>query len=124
MLHPFSEMHTSAKTVFHKGMQPRLRPATGRSCDVLHKILFVRCDSTSSRMRRILMRRTLTATSSAGEYYRQAAVDWNPFGFSASDPQVTTDVDTLVRGTFESDELYRAAAVTQATDSGDSNTQA
>lgn len=46
------------------------------------------------------------------EGYRQAAVDWNPYGFSETSPQVTTDPDTLLRGTFESDEVYPAVSFT------------
>ena len=46
------------------------------------------------------------------EDYRQAAVSWNPFGFSLDDPQVSTDVDTLREGTFQSDEFYPSIGVT------------
>lgn len=49
------------------------------------------------------------------EDYRQAAVDWNPFGFSATSPQVTTDTDVLQRGVFKKDEIYPAAAITYMT---------
>jgi len=50
------------------------------------------------------------------EDYRQVAVDWNPYGFSESSPQVTTDVDTLRRGTFQSDEIYPALSFTYMSD--------
>lgn len=46
------------------------------------------------------------------EAYRQAAVDWNPYGFSQPDPQVTTDPVILERGTFQSDEIYPALSGT------------
>jgi len=46
------------------------------------------------------------------EDYRQAAVDWNPYGYSEQNPQVTTDADLLARGTFQSDEIYPAASFT------------
>lgn len=46
------------------------------------------------------------------EDYRQAAVDWNPFGFSASNPQVTTDVDELRNGVFTEDRIYPAVGIT------------
>ncbi len=50
------------------------------------------------------------------EDYRQAAVDWNPHGYTAADPQVTTDPEVLERGTFKSDEIYPAASVTYMSD--------
>lgn len=46
------------------------------------------------------------------EDYRQAAVGWNPYGYTASNPQVTTNPAVLARGTFASDEVYPAARVT------------
>lgn len=46
------------------------------------------------------------------EDYRQAAVPWNPYGFSQDDPQVPTDPDVLESGTFQDDKIYPAAAVT------------
>ncbi|MEM7763034.1 MAG: TonB-dependent receptor [Pseudomonadota bacterium] len=46
------------------------------------------------------------------EDYRQAAVDWNPLGFSESDPQVTTDVETLRNGVFQQDDLFPSLALT------------
>ena len=50
------------------------------------------------------------------EDYRQAAVNWNPFGYSLLDPQVTTDPDTLTEGTFSDDKVYPAAAITYMTE--------
>jgi TonB-dependent receptor len=52
------------------------------------------------------------ATGARWEDYRQAALDWNPYGFSLSDPQVTTDPQILERGTFASDDIYPAASLT------------
>jgi TonB-dependent receptor len=52
------------------------------------------------------------AVGARWEDYRQAAVDWNPYGFSASDSQVTTDVDTLTNGVFNEDRVYPAAGIT------------
>lgn len=50
------------------------------------------------------------------EDYRQAAVDWNPYGFSETDPQVTTDVDILRNGTFNDDSVYPSAGITYTGD--------
>ncbi|RPH53767.1 MAG: TonB-dependent receptor, partial [Acidobacteria bacterium] len=50
------------------------------------------------------------------EHYRQAAVDWNPHGYSQSDPQVTTDPETLRRGAFANDKIYPAASLTYMSD--------
>lgn len=46
------------------------------------------------------------------EDYRQVALDWNPFGYSESDPQVSTDPEVLEEGTFASDDIYPSASVT------------
>ena len=46
------------------------------------------------------------------EDYRQAAVEWNPYGFSESSPQISTDPVVLEQGTFAEDKLYPAAALT------------
>ena len=56
------------------------------------------------------------ATGARWEDYRQVAVDWNPFGFSEANPQVTTDPDILEAGTFASDEIYPSASVTWMSD--------
>jgi TonB-dependent receptor len=50
------------------------------------------------------------------EDYRQVALDWNPFGYSQSNPQVTTDVDELRNGVFQEDKIYPALSVTYMTD--------
>lgn len=46
------------------------------------------------------------------EDYRQVALDWNPFGNSQTNPQVTTDEDELESRTFTQDEVYPAASFT------------
>ncbi|MBT8077709.1 MAG: TonB-dependent receptor [Gammaproteobacteria bacterium] len=46
------------------------------------------------------------------EDYRQAAVDWNPFGFSPANPQVTTDEETLQNGVFSEDKFYPSVGLT------------
>jgi TonB-dependent receptor len=46
------------------------------------------------------------------EDYRQLAVDWNPYGFSLANPQVTTDIDVLASGTFKEDRVYPSAGIT------------
>lgn len=56
------------------------------------------------------------ATGARREDYRQVALDWNPFGYSQNDPQVTTDPDVLERGTFADDSIYPAASVTWMSD--------
>jgi TonB-dependent receptor len=52
------------------------------------------------------------AVGARWEDYRQAAVDWNPYGFSETSPQVTTDVDELRRGVFNEDRVYPSAGIT------------
>ncbi len=56
------------------------------------------------------------AAGARWEDYRQAAVNWNPFGYSAADPQVTTDPDELREGTFSRDKVYPSAALTYLSD--------
>jgi len=50
------------------------------------------------------------------EDYRQVALDFNPFGFSADDPVVTTDPDVLRRGVFQTDKIYPSASLTYMTE--------
>lgn len=50
------------------------------------------------------------------EQYRQVALGWNPFGFSAADPQITADADELNDAVFISDEYYPSASLTYMTD--------
>jgi len=52
------------------------------------------------------------AAGARWEDYRQVALDWNPFGFSAENPQVTTDPDALEEGTFLDDQVYPSVALT------------
>jgi TonB-dependent receptor len=52
------------------------------------------------------------AVGARWEDYRQAAVDWNPWGFSADDPQVTVNPEVLEQGVFNEDKIYPAAGVT------------
>ncbi|MEO1204685.1 MAG: TonB-dependent receptor, partial [Pseudomonadota bacterium] len=46
------------------------------------------------------------------EDYRQAAVTWNPFGFSLDSPQIPTDVETLQNGVFQEDKFFPAIGIT------------
>ena len=52
------------------------------------------------------------AVGARWEDYRQVAVDWNPYGFSEANPQVTTDVETLQNGSFSDDKVYPSAGIT------------
>lgn len=52
------------------------------------------------------------AVGARWEDYRQAAVDWNPYGYSESDPQITSDPDTLRNGTFSEDKVYPSVGIT------------
>ena len=56
------------------------------------------------------------AAGARWEDYRQAAVNWNPYGYSEADPQVTTDPAVLEDGTYSKDEIYPAVAVTYMSD--------
>lgn len=56
------------------------------------------------------------ATGARWEDYRQVAVDWNPYGMSESDPQVSTDPAVLERGTFAADDVYPSASLTYMSD--------
>jgi TonB-dependent receptor len=56
------------------------------------------------------------AVGARWEDYRQAAVNWNPFGYSEADPQVTTDPDELAEGIFSEDKVYPSAALTYMTE--------
>ena len=46
------------------------------------------------------------------EAYSQVALDWNPLGFSETNPQVTTDPVALERASFQSDDVYPSLAFT------------
>ncbi|NQV87682.1 MAG: TonB-dependent receptor [Woeseiaceae bacterium] len=52
------------------------------------------------------------STGARWEDYRQAAVNWNPYGFSQENPQVTSDPDELAAGTFDEDKVYPAVSLT------------
>lgn len=52
------------------------------------------------------------AVGARWEDYRQVAVDWNPYGFTEASPQVTTDPDTLLLGSFYEDRIYPAVGIT------------
>jgi len=56
------------------------------------------------------------STGARWEDYRQAAVNWNPYGYSQDNPQVTTDPDELASGTFDEEKVYPAASLTYMSD--------
>jgi outer membrane receptor protein involved in Fe transport len=56
------------------------------------------------------------AAGARWEDYRQAAVNWSPFGYSETSPQVTTDPIALEEGTFSDDKVYPSAALTYMSD--------
>ncbi|MDA0678740.1 MAG: TonB-dependent receptor [Proteobacteria bacterium] len=56
------------------------------------------------------------AAGARWEDYRQAAVNWNPFGYSEADPQVTTDPEELRQGVVTEDKVYPSAALTYMSD--------
>ena len=50
------------------------------------------------------------------EDYGQVALDWNINGYSATQPQVATDADTLRDAVFKDDQLYPSLALTWMTE--------
>jgi outer membrane receptor protein involved in Fe transport len=52
------------------------------------------------------------AVGARWEDYRQAAVAWNPFGFSLGDPQIVIDPDDPSELAFQDDKVYPSAAIT------------
>ena len=52
------------------------------------------------------------AAGARWEDYKQVAVDWNPFGYTETDPQVSADPAVLARGAFQKDEFFPAASLT------------
>lgn len=46
------------------------------------------------------------------EQYRQAAIDFDPYGFSVQAPVVTTDPDVLQNSVFSEDDLFPAVSLT------------
>nr|WP_010130466.1 TonB-dependent receptor [Microbulbifer agarilyticus] len=60
---------------------------------------------------------TLSETwrASAGarwEEYNQVALDWNPYGYSVDDPQITADEDVLRDSTYSDDAVYPSLSLT------------
>jgi TonB-dependent receptor len=52
------------------------------------------------------------ATGLRWEDYRQVAVNWNPYGYSLADPQISNDPEVLAESVFSGDDIYPAAALT------------
>lgn len=52
------------------------------------------------------------ATGLRWEDYRQVAVNWNPYGYSLQNPQISNDPEVLAAGAFSSDDIYPAASIT------------
>jgi TonB-dependent receptor len=50
------------------------------------------------------------------EAYTQVALDWNIYGFTAENPQISNDPEVLKNSTFTSDEYYPAIALTYMTE--------
>ena len=46
------------------------------------------------------------------EDYRQVALDWNIYGYSVDDPQITTDPVALERAAFQDDQWFPSVSVT------------
>ena len=46
------------------------------------------------------------------EDYKQVALDWNPYGFTITDPVVTTDAERLAQSTFAEDNVYPSVSLT------------
>lgn len=46
------------------------------------------------------------------EDYKQVALDWNPYGFTITDPVVTTDPERLEQSTFAEDNIYPSVSLT------------
>ena len=49
------------------------------------------------------------------EDYRQVALDWNIYGNSINNPQISNDPAVLARGTYRNDKLYPAVSLTYMT---------
>ena len=56
------------------------------------------------------------AAGARWEDYRQASVQWNPYGYSLDDPQVTQDADELASGAYSSSDLFPSVSVTYMSD--------
>lgn len=46
------------------------------------------------------------------EDYKQVALDWNPYGFTITDPVVTTDAERLEQTTFSGETVYPSVSLT------------
>ncbi|WP_299592826.1 TonB-dependent receptor [uncultured Microbulbifer sp.] len=46
------------------------------------------------------------------EEYNQVALDWNPYGYSLDDPQITNDPEELQEATFAEDAVYPSVSLT------------
>ncbi|MCQ3831101.1 TonB-dependent receptor [Microbulbifer elongatus] len=46
------------------------------------------------------------------EEYNQVALDWNPYGYSLDDPQITTDPEELEQATYAEDAVYPSVSLT------------
>ncbi|WP_043316354.1 TonB-dependent receptor domain-containing protein [Microbulbifer sp. HZ11] len=46
------------------------------------------------------------------EEYNQVALDWNPYGYSLDDPQITTDPEELEQATYAEDAVYPSLSLT------------
>ena len=46
------------------------------------------------------------------EDYKQVALDWNPYGFTLTDPVVTTDAERLEQTAFAGDNVYPSVSLT------------
>jgi TonB-dependent receptor len=56
------------------------------------------------------------AVGARWEDYRQVGLPWNPYSYSQTNPQVTSDPDELAEAVFADDEIYPAAAITYMSD--------
>ena len=45
------------------------------------------------------------------EYYRQVALPWNIFGYSISNPQITSDTDILSNSVFKEDDTFPSVSI-------------
>ncbi|WP_066964328.1 TonB-dependent receptor domain-containing protein [Microbulbifer sp. Q7] len=46
------------------------------------------------------------------EEYNQVALDWNPYGYTLDDPQITSDADELLDATYTDDAVYPSLSLT------------
>ena len=50
------------------------------------------------------------------EDYNQAAIDWNPYGYTVEEPQVPMDPEELANSVFSEDKVYPALSLTYMSD--------